>query len=68
VGTSFGTISIDYSIVYLPVRVTDPIQGDSSIVTIATRSVQLQGGLVWKEFNVTISKDAFLEPQANFYY
>jgi len=50
------------------VRVTDSIQGDSSIVTIATGSVQLQGGQVWKEFNVTISKDVFLEPQANFYY
>ena len=33
----------------------------------ATGSVQLQGGQVWKEFNVTISKDAFLEAQANLY-
>jgi len=49
------------------VRVTDPIQGDSSVVTMATGSIQLQGGQVWKEFNVTILKDAFLEPQVNFY-
>ena len=56
---SFGTISIDCSIVYLPVGVTDPIQGDSSVVTMTTGSVQLQGGQVLKEFNVTIS---FLEP------
>jgi len=33
----------------------------------ATGSVQLQGGQVWKEFNVTISKDAFLEARANLY-
>ena len=64
-GDSFGTISINYSIVYLPVGVTDPIQGDSSVVIVATGSVQLK---MWKEFNVTIiSEDAFLEPRANFY-
>ena len=56
---SSGDISIDYSIVYLPVGVTDPIRGDSSVVTMTTGSVQLQGGQVLKEFNVTIS---FLEP------
>ena len=66
-GDSVGTISVDYGIVYLPVGVTDPVQGDSSVVTMATGSVQLQGGQVLKEFNVTISEDAFLEPRANFY-
>ena len=65
---SFGTISINYSIVYLPVGVTDLIQRDSSVVTMATGSVKLKGGQMWKEFNVTIiSEDAFLEPRANFY-
>ena len=33
----------------------------------ATGSVQLQSGQVLKEFNVTISEDAFLEARANFY-
>jgi len=66
-GDSVGIISIDYSIVYLPAGVTDPIRGNSSVVTMATGSVQLQSGQVSKELNVTISEDAFLEPRANFY-
>jgi len=49
------------------VGVTDPIKGDSSVGTKATGSVQLQGGQVLKEFNITISEDTFLEPRANFY-
>ena len=66
-GDSLGTIRIDYGIVYLPVGVTDPTQGDLSVVTMATGSVQLQGGQVSREFSVTISEDAFLEPRANFH-
>ena len=66
-GDSLGTIRIDYGIVYLPVGVTDPTQGDPSVVTMATGSVRLQGGQVSTEFRVTISEDAFLEPRANFH-
>lgn len=66
-GDSLGTIRIDYGVVYLPVGVTDPIQGDSSVVTMATGAVQLQGGQVSREFSVTISEDAFLESRANFF-
>ena len=65
-GDSLGTIRIDYGVVYLPVGVTDPAQGDPSVVTMATGAVQLQGGQVSREFSVTISEDAFLESRANF--
>ncbi len=55
---NMGVISIDYSIVYLPAGVSD---GDPEVVTLATGSIQLQGGQSMLEFSVTISNDMFLE-------
>ena len=58
---------MDYNVVYLPVGVSDPALGDTSVVTMAAGSVQLQGGQTLAEFSIQISDDAFLEPLANFF-
>ena len=66
-GGNIGIISVDYGVVYLPVGVVDPALGDPSVVTMATGSVQLQGGQSLVEFSVEIRDEAFLEPMSNFF-
>lgn len=60
-------ISVEYTIVYLPLGTSDPAEGDPSAVTMATGAQQLQGGQTLVEFDVEIRNEAFLEARTNFY-
>ena len=62
-GGTIGVLSVDYSVVYLPLGVTDPIQG-TPIVT--EGPLRLEGGQERAEFDVTITDELFLELMATF--
>lgn len=62
-GGTNGVLAVDYSVVYLPLGVTDPALG---IPIVAEGSQRLEGGQERAEFDVTISDELFLEPMANF--
>ena len=66
-GGSTGIVAVDYAVVYLPLGTTDPTMGVTGVATIATGSVQIQGGLILREFSVPISDDAFLETGGQFF-
>ena len=66
-GGSAGTIAVDYSIVYLPPGVSDPLQGSTGVVAPAMGSVQIQDGQSSWRFSVPLMSDAFLEEGSSFY-
>lgn len=66
-GGSVGTIAVDYSIVYLPPGVSDPLLGSSGIVVPAVGSVQIQDSQSSLQFNVPLMSGAFLEEGSSFY-
>ena len=65
-GGAIGIIAVDYSILYLPAGVMDPIQVDRSTALILSGSIQLQGGQTVKDFSVTIDDTVFLETGGEF--
>ena len=62
-----GTISVDYSVTYLPQGVSDPSEGDTSVFAMASGSVRLVGGQMVAEWDLEILNDAFLDASAQFH-
>ena len=62
-----GTISVDYSVTYLPQGVTDTSEGDSSVFAMASGSVRLLGGQMVAEWDLEILNEAFLDTSAQFH-
>ena len=63
-GGTIGVLSVEYSVLYLPLGVTEPAQG---MPVAAQGSERLEGGQDRAEFSITISNELFVEPMANFY-
>ena len=66
-GGSAGAIAVDYSIVYLPPGVSDPLQGSMGVVAPAMGSVQMQDGQSLLQFSVPLMGNAFLEEGSSFF-
>ena len=66
-GGSIGTIAVDYSIIYLPPGVSDPLQGSTGVVAPAMGSIQIQDGQSSVQFSVPLMSDAFLEEGSSFF-
>lgn len=66
-GGSIGTIAVDYSVVYLPPGVSDPLQGSVGDVAPAMGSIQLQDSQSLLQFSVPLLSGAFLEEGSAFY-
>ena len=66
-GGSIDVIAVDYSIVYLPPGVSDPLQGSTGVVAPAMGSVQIQDGQSSLQFSVPLVSDAFLEEGSAFF-
>lgn len=60
-GDTVGTVTVDYSVVYLPPPTSTP-----STVSALTGFVQFQGGMSARDFSVTLPNNAFLEIGGNF--
>lgn len=62
-GGTEGTLTVDYSIVYLPPATSNP---DTVTALTFAGFVQFQGGMTTRDFSVTLPNNAFLEAGGNF--
>lgn len=63
-GGSLGTVTVDYSITYLPP--TNPSETAAGAMLTFAGFVQFQGGMSARDFSVTLPDNAFLEVGGSF--
>ena len=58
---------MEYTAVYLPPGTTDPVNGDTSVLTNQANSVNMLGGQTEVTIEVNIATNAFLEQEGFFW-
>ena len=66
-GGSEGVIIVEYSVIYLPLGVSDPTMGDTSVFTNAASSVIMSDAESEANVQVDIASNAFLEQEGSFW-
>lgn len=66
-GGTFGEVTVQYSIVYLPAGVSDPADGTTGVVTPGSGSLKISAGMSNQSETVQIFGDAFLDVASNLY-